>query len=256
MTEAKTEKHPELKKLDALISKTWAELLSRPIAMEFLTNNASADRRAYAIYLTQAYHYTYHTARNQGLVGVNARNRDVHYMRYCFEHALEETGHELMALHDLKAIGIRFVDPQQDLPRPLPSTELLVAYLYYVATQGNPVQRLGYSYWAETAYPFGGPFLEGMRTRMKLDKAQMTFFYVHAKLDEKHANDVAEALVSACKTDEDWIAVRRVTETTIRVTFQMIEDCMREYERVAAGTPTDYASYTAMLAEAPALRAE
>ena len=157
-----TARHPELEALDATISATWAELLSQPLATTFLTSPASADRRMLALYFIQAYHYTSHTARNQAAVGVSTRTTNVHYLRYVFEHALEETGHELMALHDLRALGLPIEDPATDLPPPLPETEVLIAYLYYVANHGNPVQRLGYSYWAETAYGVGQSFLEGI----------------------------------------------------------------------------------------------
>ncbi|MEZ6186331.1 MAG: iron-containing redox enzyme family protein [Planctomycetota bacterium] len=242
-----TDRHPELEALDALISATWAELLARPMAATFLQSPASADRRMLALYFVQAYHYTSHTSRNQALVGVNPRTTNVHYLRYVFEHALEETGHELMALHDLRALGLAIEDPARDMPPPLPETEVLIAYLYYVASHGNPVQRLGYSYWAETAYGVGQSFLEGITARMNLRRDQLTFFHVHAEIDAKHAGDVERALLKACQTPEDWRAVRRAAETSLRLNWAMIEAEFREWERLDRGEPSDYTALNALV---------
>ncbi len=48
-----------------------------------------------------------------------------------------------MALDDLRALGLLLQDPQRELPPPFPVTEMLIAYLYWVSSRGNPVQRLG-----------------------------------------------------------------------------------------------------------------
>jgi len=235
-----TDRHPELEALDALLEHTWAELLSRPVAANFLTSPASADRRMLALYLIQAYHYASHTSRNQAAVGVSMRTSNVHYLKYVYEHALEEVGHELMALHDLRALGVAIEDPARDMPAPLPETEVLIAYLYYVANFGNPVQRLGYSYWAESAYGVGQSFLDGITARMNLGREQLTFFHVHADIDAKHANDVEKALLKACETPADWKAVRRAAETSLRLNWAMIEAEFAEWEKLEAGEPSDY----------------
>jgi pyrroloquinoline quinone (PQQ) biosynthesis protein C len=239
--------HPRITDLRAKLRVTWGELLARPIAREFLTSDASADRRMFAIYLIQAYHYAWHTARNQALVAVNPRMTDVKYMQFCLDHALEEVGHELMALHDLRALGLVVEDPARDLPPPLPATDVLVAYLYFVSSHGNPVQRLGYSFWAEAAYPQATPFVEGIKHRMGLTNQQMTFFFKHKEIDAKHEDDATKAMLLACKTDEDWRAVERTAQTSLRLQFQMIEDAVREYQRLAAGEPSDYAALTAAI---------
>ena len=51
-----------------------------------------------------------------------------------------------MVIHDLKSIGAY---DESDLAKaPLPATEALVGYLYYVALRYGAVARLGYSFWA------------------------------------------------------------------------------------------------------------
>jgi len=236
-----------LEKLDATIASRFAELLSLPWAKGFLSSVASGDRRSYAVFLIQIFHYTSHTPRTQALVGSRPDNTDPHYQKYCFDHALEETGHELMALHDLRALGLE-VEAKR-LPRALPATELLVAYLYHISQTGNPVQRLGFTYWAERSYQFIADAVGTVRDGMQLQRANMTFFYNHSAIDAKHADDVTAVLKRVCKTDEDWAAVARVTETTMRLTLQMVEESYQEYARLAIGAPSEYELLNALITE-------
>ena len=122
--------------LDQMISNTWKEALMEPRIANFMDMPASRDKRIFCIYMVQVYHYAFHNPRNQALVGANLSNRHAQYMAFCFEHAMEETGHELMALHDLASVGVKF-DDHRKIPPPLRATELLIAYLYYISTHGR-----------------------------------------------------------------------------------------------------------------------
>lgn len=229
----------KLDELEELIRSEWKEALSQPRIAGFIDTAAANDRRIIAVYLIQVYHYAFHTARNQALVGVNLANTHTQYMQFCFEHALEETGHELMALHDLESIGIKF-NGRENIPQALPSTDLLIAYLYFVASQGNPVQRLGYSYWSETSYSFIRTFMDILIQSMDLEKKQMTFFYSHSHIDDKHAKDVAEILVKVCKTEEDWNAVKQVAKITLRLTKDVFHESFEEFLKLSRGESSAY----------------
>jgi hypothetical protein len=231
----------QLKQLDAVISLKWEEILQQPQAVNFAGSLMGRDRRVYALYLTQVYHYAFHTARNQALVAVNPANVNTKYMQFCLEHALEETGHELMALHDLRSIGVPIEDPGKDMPPPMVATELLIAYLYWVSMNGSPVQRLGYSYWAERSYDFIGAFIDDLGLNMSLTKTQMTFYHNHASIDNKHAKDVEKILLSVCRTEDDWKQVTKVAVTTIDLTHQILISVLEEYGRLLEGEESDYA---------------
>jgi pyrroloquinoline quinone (PQQ) biosynthesis protein C len=125
-----------------------------------------------------------------------------------------------------------FTDPHKEMPPALPATQLLIAYLYRVAQQGNPVQRLGYSFWAERSYDYIRGFMEGISSSMHLSKKQMTFFYNHATIDDKHARDVENILLHVCKTDEDWKAVTETAVITLDLTQQILKSVLEEYEKL------------------------
>lgn len=229
-----------LSNLDNEINQLWSDFLSSNEIAPFIQQFLSKDLRPYALYLTQVYHYAYHTARNQAMVGVNPNNTNLKYMKFCFEHALEETGHEMMARHDLRAMGID-VEDVANMPPPMMATELTVAYLYWVSSNGNPVQRLGYSFWAERSYGIIGSIVETMSEQLKLREQDMTFYFSHADIDDKHAKDVENILRIVCKHDDDWQAVRKTAITTVQLTQDIFRQVIAEYQKLIANEDSDYA---------------
>lgn len=222
--------------LDDHLKALWKELLMAPEVAGFLTGPAIRDRRSYALHLTQVYHYTIHTPLNQARVALRD-GLSPKYRRFCLDHAAEEVGHERMALHDLRAMGIDTAP--EDFPL-LPATEQKIAYLYWISEHAHPASRLGYSFWAEDSYGAGGPYLQAMKAAMGLSDHQTTFFTSHAAIDTKHVLDVRKALTAACTTDEAWTAVHRAMEQSIRLTFQLLKDEVALLEDILAGRPTAF----------------
>ena len=233
-----TEPTKDFEALDARMRETWDAILGQSPLIRTVKGGCD-DRRLYALYLIETFQYTRHNAQNQALVGVRLTPGHTTYLQFCLRHAAEEAGHEQMALHDLKAIG---VDPAPVTTlAPMPSTEVLVAYLYWVSIQGNPVQRLGYSYWAENSYHYIGPVLKAIQTQMKLDPKQMTFFVEHATIDTRHAEQVKQMIARGARSEQDWQDIGRVLEISLRLTGNILTDVQREYERLQAGAPSPYA---------------
>jgi hypothetical protein len=223
--------------LDTKLKSVWEGLFQRSRLIQTI-QRGEIDKKLYVLYMMETYHYTRHNARNQALVGVRALEEDGPYLRFCFEHAKEEAGHELMALHDIHSLGLKQGD--FTVPPPLPATEVLIAYLYWISGTGNPLRRLGYSYWAESVYRYINPLLSRVQETLQLKSAQMTFFIAHAKIDAEHEQQVKKMLADGCKTDQDWADVERAMTTSLRLTGEMMEDVYTEYERLMTGKPTPY----------------
>jgi thiaminase len=202
--------------LDAI----WRDLFETSPFLRAIVGG-QVTKSLYALYLLETYHYTKHNARNQALVGV--RYGDDHtYQKFCFKHAADEVGHEMMALHDVKSLGLG--DAELDIPEPLPATTTLTAYLYWISYQGNPLQRLGYSYWAEACYEYVLPMMESVMKKLNLSSGQMTFFVSHADIDEEHSCIVNDLITRKCSTPNDWEAVSAVMETSLRLTGKMMDE--------------------------------
>lgn len=224
--------------LDAALEDSWHELVA-PSRFSTRIRSGTFDARLYAIYLIETYHYTLHNSRNQALAGARAFDREPQFLKFCFKHASEEVGHELLALHDLCSLGL-----ERDtlvLPAPLPSTEVLIAYLYWISQTGNSVQRLGYSFWAERCYRFIGPLLQSARSRLRLQDSQMTFLVAHAQIDDAHGREVVETMERHCRDAADWECVARAMHTSLRLTAQVLDDVEAAFTQLASGRSRHYA---------------
>jgi len=227
-----SEKHIEIQKLESAIEKMWEQIFSTEVAQKFITSFMGKDKRIYALYLSQVYHYAYHTPRNLALAGANLFNNDTHLMHHCFEHAREETGHELMALHDLKMLGLKIHNINDDLPKILPATEALMGYVKFLATGERPYRIMGYSYWIERPYKHILQFMEQMEVAMGLDKNQMTFYYNHKEIDKKHGMDIEKAIMKFCQTQKHWEDIRETALTTMQLMFNLLLEIIKEYNNL------------------------
>lgn len=216
----------QLSLLDERVEKSWADILENSRLVKAIREGC-VSRALYAIYMIETFHYTAHNARNQGLVGVRHADNPV-YAKFCFEHAAQEVGHEKMALHDVMSLGLK--NEVFDIPSALPETEVLIAYLYWISFTGNPLQRLGYSYWAENAYQFINPLINSLSETLELKPAQLTFFVAHSDIDIEHFNEIKLMLQRTCKRQEDWDAIANVMETSLRLTGNMLEAVYQQFE--------------------------
>ncbi|NVE24262.1 iron-containing redox enzyme family protein [Burkholderia glumae] len=222
--------------LEQRISTTWAEILQNSqLARSIQAGEFSKE--LYMIYMLETYHYTSHNARNQAVAGVAHPENPV-YMKFCFDHAADEAGHEMMALHDLRSLGQ--AEGELVLPAPLPATETLIGYLYWASEHGNPYRRLGYSFWAESSYQYINPLVGKVRQQLGLKDSQLTFFVAHSSIDEEHAREVRSVIERVAKSQEDWDAIGETAEASLRLTGQMLDEVHREYMKLVSGQPSRY----------------
>lgn len=183
-------------------------------------------KELYVQAMIQVYHYTKNNAINQAAATFNADHKKVGLLRFAMKHALEELGHENMVVNDLAAMGI---DASVFDSKPLPATEALNGYLYSLAIKGGVIPRLGYSFWAEDSYEHLQPLLEACRTKLKLADNQLTFFVAHSVIDEKHAQDVNNAIEKWVETDSEREEIIQVAKTTLYLTGKILESVAENY---------------------------
>ena len=226
--------------LDALEKKLaaqWTEIMDGSGLTQAILNGCS-DRRLLALYLAQTYHYAGQSMQTQAIVGLRVGQKDHRYLKFCYKHASEEVGHELMALHDLKRMGVAADRVVNDPP--LAATDLLVAYLHGISSVGNPLQRLGYSYWAERWFHYAGPALEALLRNMRLKPEDVTFFTVHAKIDAKHSEEVEEIMRLTVKTEQDRRDIERVMGTSLRLMGGVLNEVYDTYARLQEGKAPEF----------------
>ncbi len=186
----------------------WQHVLHRSVTREF-----------YHDLMVEIYHYTRHNSMNQAATAFVTAPEGL--LKFAYHHAADELGHERMVTHDLESIGLL---NRQVLNRaPLPATEALIGYLYYVALRYGPVARLGYSFWAEDSYEHIGDVLGKIKSDLSLTDKNMSFFVAHASIDEKHSAQVHACIERYATTPSDQALVRTVAQTTLFLTGQMLE---------------------------------
>jgi hypothetical protein len=190
----------------------WRLVMARPVTPEL-----------YRDLMLQVYHYSKHNSMNQAVAAFVPAPEGL--LKFAYRHAGEELGHEKMVTHDLRSIDLL---DEADLSKPpLPATEALIGYLYYVALRYGPLARLGYSFWAEGAHGHIQQALGKIRADLQLTSKSMTFFGAHAEADVEHIAQVEDALERYATRPEDQELVRRVATTTLSLTGQLLDQVAR-----------------------------
>lgn len=185
--------------------------------------NEPVSRPLYKDLMLQVYHYSRHNSMNQAVAAFVPAPEGL--LKFVYRHAAEELGHEKMVTHDLKSIDLFSEDDL--LEPPLPATEALIGYLYYVALRYGPVARLGYSFWAEGVYGHIQAPFQKISQDLKLTSKNVTFFGSHALADAEHIRQVEEAIERFATTPQEMAMVEKVARTTLSLTGQLLEQVAR-----------------------------
>lgn len=226
--------------LDRVMAEEWDVIVKTNPFFNALMDGCD-DRRLGAIYLCEVYNTVKHSAITQALVVQRLSqptSSSIRYMRYCLQHALEEVGHEQMALHDLRSLGVDVTN--ESMPAPTIGTEAFTGYVYRLATTGNPVQRLGYTYWAENCYAYFAPIAMAVVQNMRLEAKNVTFFVQHGEIDQKHGAEVKKIIQDVAQSPADRAAISDALRGTIRLQGAMLGDVWRAYQQFLAGQAPQY----------------
>lgn len=213
-------------RLDASIDEIWDQA-SRSASWTYMLHNGF-DLALYRMLMVQIYHFTRHNSINQAVAVVNTAPEQTALLRYAYNHAREELGHENMVLHDLRAIGL--LDPGETITEPpISATDALINYLYGVAIRQGLIALLGYSYWADSANGHIAPLLEKARESLGLNGRQMMFFLPAAEIGSKHAVAVERAIRRSVQTQAEADAVHRVATTSLWLMVKLLEQTFERW---------------------------
>jgi pyrroloquinoline quinone (PQQ) biosynthesis protein C len=158
-------------------------LLQAPIIARCLSRDVVLDD--YVAFLTQAYHHVKHTVPL--LMAVGSRlPEDKEWLRTAVaEYIEEEIGHQEWILNDIAQCGFdkEFVRHS----KPLPATDLMVAYAYDMIQRKNPLGFFGMVHVLEgTSINLADQVADAARETLKLPRSAFTYLYSHGSLDQDH----------------------------------------------------------------------
>ena len=214
-----------LTELDAVIEKTWQSIESGRYFKHVIDNGYDVDLNT--LTMTQIYHYVRWNPINQIEAAGRCKPEETDIFEYAVNHALEEFGHENFVVNDLNAMGIKDTEFLQDPP--LPATRALIAYLRHVSAELGPVARLGYSYWAESAYDHTGVLVERSRKDLSLTREAMSFSEEHQELDKSHKAAVRDMVLRHATSEPLRAQVIEVAETSLWLTGAVFDSVLDAY---------------------------
>lgn len=157
------------------------------------------DRTAYAHWIGQTYYFVDHTtvflsliAAKYGIEAKRAHLETLHHLR-------EESGHEKMALADLKAMGFEI----SQIPE-LGETALLYQNQYYWIERRGPTSHAGYSLMLEGIAGRQGDKIT-KRIEQAHGKGTAKFLKVHVTADKDHFAEGVERLSHASDTEIEQV---------------------------------------------------
>jgi thiaminase len=211
--------------LQATVDQHWAQIKAGRFWHYVMNNKVSKE--FYRDLMIEIHHYTKHNSMNQAVTAFVSAPEGL--LKFAYHHAADELGHERMVTHDLESVGL--LDREALQRTPLPATEALIGYLYFVALRYGPVARLGYSFWAENVYGHIGDIIAKVSSDLSLTEKNLSFFVAHATIDKKHIAQVEECIDRYAKTPAEQSAVRLTAETTLFLTGQMLEQVAQRHDR-------------------------
>jgi hypothetical protein len=141
------------------------------------------NKEAYTLWLAQTFHYVARTTR---LIAQAASRMSLEQHRFysrCIHEIKEEDGHELLVLHDLKAMNHSLSDFNE-----IPEAAFFYQTLSYLIDRENPLCILGYSLALEGVSALkGGEYYEAAKSAF--GPSAVTFLKVHSELDAHHFSE-------------------------------------------------------------------
>jgi pyrroloquinoline quinone (PQQ) biosynthesis protein C len=204
----------------------------RPSLEQMLTSPAFAKIRSgelsaaeYSAILRQVYHQVREHPQAMGVFTSRLRgDRGRAMVKTILKHAVSETGHDELAIADLRALGVDVADIRSE--RPLPATTAILGFMHYQLDHANPIGFLGYIFHLEFTPTAVGPDLMRSLAAAGIPEEAQTFIRDHAEIDVAHNKLMERYVEDLVQTEEDLEAVCWVARATARLYSQMFDDAI------------------------------
>ena len=216
---------------DRLLEATAADyerhILRNPLLERVGNGQATVDQ--YVVYLRETYHLVRHTSRALARAASRLDDAQRGLRAWLLEQANEEHGHELFCLKDLQNLGLDAAAVTATTPGR--GAWGVVTQNYYFASEGDPAALLGVASATEgMGADLAGQLATTLEQRYGVPHTATTFLRVHGGLDQRHCQQVREAVDAfVTKQNLPWVVHGR------RMTFlyygQILSDVALGQER-------------------------
>lgn len=225
-----------MKAFDALLE-TFDRAFARfeeSAAIRFL-NSAEFSVEHYASVLREIYFYTRDNPQLQCAMTLSFRGPQRAAVRRIVGHALDEVGHEQMALRDLQSLGYDTSGIESE--EALPSTIPLIAHPVYLLQSSHAVAYLGQIFFLEFMPTRSGKAYLAALARAGVPEAATSFLAEHASVDEHHNRLMQRHVADLIRTEEDLARCQTAIETTAFLYAVMLEGALEAGPEFARKQP-------------------
>lgn len=218
---------------------TNLETVSRSKAFE-LISTGSITRRQYAAVLRQIFHNVRENPQFMTLATSRFRGDQREVIKSLMRHALSESGHEDLALHDIEALG----EDISAIPyeRPLPATFAMRASAFHMIEHHEPVACLGYMFHLEyTPTQLGQKYIAALE-KSGIPRSAMTFLAEHAEVDVAHCKLMEMYCENLVRTPEQLGAVLYMQRLTAELYAKMLDQAIEtadQWDRLSTPNPEE-----------------
>ena len=179
----------------------------------------------YLAYLRETYHLVKHTPKYLTIAANRVAENDERLSAYFRKFCLEETGHELLCIRDIDALGenadiILSGDPN-------PGAWGIVTQCYFWAAQGNPVALLGDAFATEElGVARGVEVARLLETNYSILRQATNFLRLHGSEDKEHLEAAARAIEWYAEDRGHYADIDYATKMTYRYYGQLFTDVL------------------------------
>lgn len=183
----------------------------------------------YIGFLRESYHYVKVNAQTQVYATRFFDSKKTRLIRDFISHAVEEIGHEQLALNDLKELDIDTDSIVNGTP--LPMTTAFSALPIYMIQFESPLCYFGHLFHLEFIATQNGPEFINILRKLKVPTTAMSFMSEHAQLDPKHNDMMRGYVTEVVKSEDDLHAVLLGARNGCRAFSKMLDDACIYGER-------------------------
>jgi pyrroloquinoline quinone (PQQ) biosynthesis protein C len=146
----------------------------------------------YLAYLRETYHLVKHTPKYLTIAADRVAETDERLSAYFRKFSGEETGHELLCVKDIKALGQNAEEILASEPNP--GAWGMITQCYFWASHGNPIALLGDAFATEELGHDRGGDVATVLEESNIPRQATNFLRVHGSEDKKHLEEAFRAI--------------------------------------------------------------
>lgn len=201
---------------------------SQPWMKRLLTGEMDVSH--YLGFLLETYHNTGYNPQLQAYASMYILNNPRSIVKKFYQHAISEIGHDLLALSDLKNLGV----PEEFVlnTKPLPMTTAFFASAVWGIQRKGPLYYLGYLFHLEFSPTDSGMKHVEMLKQKGIPDNAVTFLEEHATVDIGHNKLMELYVAELVKTPEDFEIIKEALTVCVDLHTKMLCSAFENGEKL------------------------